>query len=531
MTLVSQAIRPVLAAGLAVALAVASALGAAAAGATEPLPLELGEAIARALERNESILVERAGRDAAVAALDGAAGAYDPRLELAAGYRRSVAPVNSAFSGAPEGAAAPTDERLDGGASLRRLLPSGGSLALTTDTSRAETDGAFGLLSPAYGARLGVELRQPLLRDRAVDATRLTLRVAAAEGTRAAAALRREVRDTVAAVEDAYWRLVALNRVVEVGEETVRLAAEQLEQTGHRIANGAAPEAEIAQPRAELERRRGELLAARERVARSESALKLLILGDDEADLWSRPFAPADEARIELEDVDVAAAMERALAARAELDGAESVLEGRRAEVAFADDRVRPSLDVVVSYDRYGLTGSANPAASAIPGLEGEIPAALDGAWGDSFSALADGDFDDVRVGLELALPLGRRTARADAAIARAAERQAAAEVTRMRKIIRAEVLDAAAAVETTRGRIEATRAARQAAEVQLSSERDRYEAGLSTNFLVLTRQNDLAGARLSEIEALTDYRTARAELARATGSLLAERGIEFGER
>lgn len=92
---------------------------------------------------------------------------------------------------------------------------------------------------------------------------------------------------------------------------------------------------------------------------------------------------------------------------------------------------------------------------------------------------------------------------------------------------MRADVLDAAAAVESARARIEAARAAREAAEVQLQAERDRYGVGLSTNFLVLTRQNDLAAARLAEIEARTDYRAARAELARATGRLLRDRGIE----
>ena len=49
---------------------------------------------------------------------------------------------------------------------------------------------------------------------------------------------------------------------------------------------------------------------------------------------------------------------------------------------------------------------------------------------------------------------------------------------------------------------------------------------GFSTNFLVLTRQNDLARARLDEISALTAYRKARTEMSRATGSLLEERRI-----
>jgi len=97
-----------------------------------------------------------------------------------------------------------------------------------------------------------------------------------------------------------------------------------------------------------------------------------------------------------------------------------------------------------------------------------------------------------------------------------------------LRKEIRAEVLDAAAALETAGQRIEAARAAREAAEVQLSSERERYAVGLSTNFLVLTRQNDLSRARLDEISAQTDYHIASTEMARVSGSLLEDRHIEW---
>jgi outer membrane protein TolC len=44
----------------------------------------------------------------------------------------------------------------------------------------------------------------------------------------------------------------------------------------------------------------------------------------------------------------------------------------------------------------------------------------------------------------------------------------------------------------------------------------------------VLTRQNDLAAAQLAEIAALTDYRKAQTELARAKGSLLEDRNIQI---
>src|SRR5262249_49800741 len=133
------------------------------------------------------------------------------------------------------------------------------------------------------------------------------------------------------------------------------------------------------------------------------------------------------------------------------------------------------------------------------------------------------GDFDATRVALQLGFPLADRAARGTAAAARANERQAEAERARIRKTIHAEVLDAIASLETAAQRIEAARSARQAAETQLSTEQDRFAGGSPTSFRVLPRQNDLSRARLDEISALTDYRLARTELARATGSLPAE--------
>lgn len=492
--------------------------------------LTLDEAVAQALEKNESILVERSVVDAAEAAVVGAGGAYDPVLGLDAGWSRTTPPVNSAFSGAPAGKLAPTDETAQAGASLRQLLPTGGVVTVRARNGRTETDGAFGLLSPAYDSQLGVELRQPLLRDRAIDPARLRVRVAAAERDRAVSGLRREVLATVADVERAYWNLVATRRGVEVQEETVGLAEEQLDETRIRIEGGAAPETEIAQPRAELERRRGELLAAQEAASRAENALKLLILADADADLWAGHLDPVEEVEVAIEPVDVAAAMTEALASRPELDASAAAVERRRAETAFARNGVLPALDLVASYDRFGLAGSRNPAAAPVPGLPGDVPPELEGNLGDAIDQLANGDFEDARIALVFEVPIGNRAARADARVAADGERQAEIDLERSRKVVRAEVLDAAATLDTAGQRIEAARSAREAAEVQLRAERDRYAVGLSTNFLVLTRQNELANARLAEIQALTDYRAARTEMTRATGSLLKDRGIEMDE-
>ncbi len=484
--------------------------------------LRLEEALAMALEHDESILIQREALAAAEAGVAGAAGAYDPRLSVETGWRDGRLPVNSAFSGAPEGRLAPNAESVEATIGLEQLLPTGGVMAVRAFGDRATTDGVFQPLSPAYETRLGVELRQPLLRNRAIDAARFGVKVAASDRAGAGAGLETTLAGTVAGVESAFWTLVAAHREIAVREEAVRLAEEQLAETEARISTGAAPETEIAQPRAELERRQGELFASREAAVRAESSLKRLVLGDGEPELWAERLIPEASLEVATRPVDLAAAMATALAERPELGVYEAAVERRRVEAALARDAVRPALDAVVSYDRYGLAGDANPAADSAGATD-----RLRGGLGDSLDGLADGDFDDTRIALLFSLPLGNRTARAGATAAATAERQALADLARARKSIRAEVLDAAAALVTAGQRIEAARSAREAAEVQLESERIRYGSGLSTNFLVLTRQNDLSRARLDEIAAQTDYRRAETELARVTGTLLADRGVE----
>ncbi len=305
------------------------------------------------------------------------------------------------------------------------------------------------------------------------------------------------------------------------------LADEQLAETRIRISSGAAPETEIAQPRAELERRRGDLLASREASSRAENALKLLILDDDD-DLWLDRLVPAEDAAAEATPGDVASALERALASRPELEAARPSSRAAAPRPPSADDAVKPRLDAVLSYDRFGLAGERNPAGGDGPRAARRVPpgSKVGGAGRGRRSARATSTTPGS------ASCSGSRSATAAPGPPRPRPPRSSARPrpssARARKVIRAEVLDAAAALETTGGRIEAARAAREAAEVQLAAERERYAVGLSTNFLVLTRQNDLARARLDEISALTDHRIARTGMARATGSLLDERGIRI---
>ncbi|HYN41088.1 MAG TPA: TolC family protein, partial [Thermoanaerobaculia bacterium] len=123
---------------------------------------------------------------------------------------------------------------------------------------------------------------------------------------------------------------------------------------------------------------------------------------------------------------------------------------------------------------------------------------------------------------------LGNRAARADADVARSSRTQAELWLLRTRQAVEVEVRNAAVALETAAQRLAAARAGKAAAETQLGAEQERFDAGLSTSFFVLTRQNDLTQALVAETAALADLRKARVEWGRSTGTLLLERQIEI---
>ncbi len=487
--------------------------------------LTLDEALTRALARNYTIAIERDAYAASDHVVRRESGAYDVSFESTGAFAKRTDPVNSLLSGAPAGAVAPELTSFDFDATLTRLLPTGGTLSLVASGGRLRSDDSFSLLAPSYSTSLGLELRQPLLRDRAIDPVRARIRVARREHERSLAGLKRTVADTLAAVDAAYWNLAAAQRALDVRGEAVALAERQLGETRARIQAGTLPDNEEAQPRAELERRKGERLAAQEEATRAENTLKALVLDDGADPLWSSRLVPGDAAETGADAVDVAAAL-AAAEARPEIEEARAALAARMVERRVADDETRPRLDAFASYARRGLAGRLNPNAQAVFGVALAVPPALDGALGRSLGTIGDGLYPDVRVGLSLALPIGNRGAQASAALGAVAERQAQAALARARQAVRVEVLNAAAAAETTAERIGAARAARDAAEVQFRSEHDRFDVGMSTNFLVLTRQNDLSRARLDEIQALADHRKALTELARASGRLLEDRHV-----
>ena len=92
--------------------------------------------------------------------------------------------------------------------------------------------------------------------------------------------------------------------------------------------------------------------------------------------------------------------------------------------------------------------------------------------------------------------PLGNSTAEANLARARLERDQAAARLRSNEVSAVREVRSAALRLEQNRQRIETTKLARELAEQRLDAEQRRFEVGMSTSFLVIQAQRDLAIAQ-----------------------------------
>lgn len=515
---------------------------------SNPLPLALAEAVEMALARNRDIEVARLEARQAGYDHEAARGVFDPILRTNSLFESRTTPVASALGGASDGKL--ETDTASGEATVRQLLPTGGFFEAGVSTVRSETNNLFASINPQWQSGLVLTYRQPLLRGFRSDDNRRRLRIAQRRLDVTDAQFRQRVIETIGAVQRGYWDLELALRSVQIARESVELAETQVGRLRRMIDQGLSAPVDLVQVETELERRREGVLISLESVTRAENTLKSLLLADRHQSEWDRPIIPTDRAEIVPVTLTLDEAVAQAIASRPELAALRAQREINDVDVEFFKSQAKPQLDVFASYGLTGLAGSettgTNPFGgnAALVGRVNEIseqlgldplpvqppaavPPAMIGGTVQSFQNLFSNDFRTLRAGVELSLPVGNRTAEANLGRAEAEGRKIDVQRQSLEQRVEREVRNALQAVQTARQRVGTAQAAREAAEVQLRSEQRRHEAGLSTTFFVLTRQNELSDARARELRARADYSLAVVELQRVVGTTLAANAVD----
>jgi outer membrane protein TolC len=210
------------------------------------------------------------------------------------------------------------------------------------------------------------------------------------------------------------------------------------------------------------------------------------------------------------------------LAALKQLENTQISLEGSR-------NAVRPELDIVANASNTGLAGGPNSLYATAAGAAPPGPGSLlgyGGNYGTSLGQIFKFNYPTYSIGLNLTLPIRNRQAEADLARDELQLRQTQVRNKQLENQVRVQVEDALIALERTKAAYEAASETRKLQEQSLEIEQERFDVGLSTNFLVIQYQSYVAQARSAEVAALGAYSKARTQLDSVMGIILRANGI-----
>ncbi len=490
-------------------------------GAAPRIDLTLDEAVARALERNLDLAVQRLNPQVFDLNLAQQLAAYRPTFDTNFQNNSRTNPSQTQLDG---GLSVVSDTvSLNSGVS-QEVGWGGGRYQVNFNNNRSESTNFFTSFNPSYRSTVQASYTQPLLRGFRIDPIRQGIQVTRINRDIADIDLRQTITNTVSAVRDAYWELVYATRSVEVQQQALDLAEALVRDNEARVEIGTLAPIDVVQARSEAAARRQTLAQAEQALATAELVLKQLIVDGTGDEYWRATLNPIDLPTLAPAPIDLEATVRRALDERTDLERSRRQLDINEVNLSSMRNQRLPSVDLTGSYQLQGQGGTRFLRS----GLGGAVLTEIPGGINDAFDQLVDLDYPVWTVQLNVSYPIGPSAADAAYARAQLQTRQVEAQLRQLELQVATEVTNAVLQIRAIVRRIEAATAARELAEEQLAAEQSRFDAGLSTNFFVVQAQRDLSTAQDTELRAILDQQKALIELDRVQRTSLSQAGIQI---
>jgi HAE1 family hydrophobic/amphiphilic exporter-1 len=513
---------------------------------SQQTPLSLNEAITMALENNNNIETAQIDVQQAEFDLTAARGVFDPRLSTQSFFERSEIPTASSLGGAN---GSTTSTSFSGNVGINGFSPiAGGSYQTSFNSQRQTTNNPFTSLNPQFPTSFNLSYTQPLWRGLRIDDNRRRIQIAKKNLSLTDAQFRQQSINTITNVVQAYWDLAYALRNLQVQIDAVKQAREQVESNRRQVQEGYLAPVDIIAADTQVTNFEQNVYAAQEQVTRAESNLKTLILPRAEADLWARAVVPTTPVNVEPPRTSFQEALSTAITTRPEIAQLQTTKEINDINTRYFRDQTKPRVDLVASYTGAGLagtqvTGGTNPLTSTfgpivdrvnqlsalndLPPLPGNnnnnnssaLPGNLIGGYGQSIQNIAGFNYPTYRVGVNIELPFGNRTAKANLGRSLAENNRIEALRDQTEQQIKFEVQTSLQSLRSAEARLASAAASRSSAEQLYQSEQRRLQNGTSTVYFVLQRQQELVAARARELQAQTDLNKAIANFQRSTGN------------
>jgi outer membrane protein len=467
---------------------------------SKTLELSLDEAVERALENNVDIAVERFNPEIAAQSVLSAEGYYVPLLFSNLQHSSTDTKGTSSLSG---GEVINTKAQVwNFGATLP--VKTGAQFDVTWNNNRRDSNNIFTSFNPIYNSFLSFNVTQPLLRNFKIDTPRRQLRLSKINRQLSDIEFRQNIINTVATTKLYYYDLIYAIDNLRAANDSLNLAKKLLEENEIRVKVGTMAPLDIVEARAEVAARQEAVIVAENLLANSADYLKRVIFPQNDPEMWATRIVPTTHPVAEPVPVDLNSAVENALENRTDVVAARKALERSDLDVLYRENQAMLQLDFVGGY---GTSGAGGTEIVRDPPFGGEIVETIPGGYGDALSEVFGRDFPTWNVGVQISYAIPNRTNKALRAQARLSREQAVASLRRLEFQVAQEVRTAGRAVLSGFQRVAAATASRELMAERLDAEQKKFDAGMSTNFLVTQAQRDLATQEALELQAIAEYR------------------------
>jgi len=482
--------------------------------------LTLDDAVARSLEKNLDIAVERLNPQTFDFTLAQLYSSYRPTVTSTFGRNSTVQLPRNQLTG---GQRVESSTLTYNGGLAQGLRWGGGNLSLGWANSRGDSNSTFNTFNPQFNSTLTATYVQPLLRNFRTDQTRSQIRVTNMNREISEVQLRATITNTVSSVRNAYWDLLFARQAVDVARRSLSLAEKLVEDNAVRVEFGTMAPIDVVEARAEAATRRQQVAQAEALWRTAELALKRLIVDGTEDPFWQAEIDPTDRPLFQPEPIDLDAAIREAISKRTDITSVRRQRDINDANIDLLHNQILPSVDVVATYGLQGIGGTQLVRNSTIGG---NVVETVPGGYRNALDLLFGRDYPTWNLQLQFSQPLGQSAAAANYERAKIQLQQTRAQVNALELQIAAEVTNVALQVQSNETRVEAATAARELAMQRLEAEESKFEVGMSTNFFVVQAQRDLADAQITELRAELDYRTSLVDFERVQQTSLTRAGI-----
>ncbi|GLH72111.1 transporter [Geothrix limicola] len=353
-----------------------------------------------------------------------------------------------------------------------------------------------------YTGTFGASYTQNLLRGFGRDVTGANLIVAKLGSKSADYAFQLSIINLVASTESQYWDVVFAQRNLENKQQALELAQKQLKENQIRVDVGTLAPIEVTSSEASVAQAEQDIIAAEAQLLNAKDALiRALYPGSERPAGLELTDAPTLSHTALKEDEAERMALDR----RVELKNARLDLQSKNVLENAANNRLLPQLDLSLGY---------NGTASNYDTLS---PVNKD---------LTQGKNPGYSIGLQFSMPIQNHAARGSLYQARAARHSSELNLQDQELAIRLQVRQSIRNIEAAEKGVKAAEKTRIFREKDLDAEKKKFENGMSTNFLVLSKLNDLNTAKGNELQAQINYAKGVTALEQAVGNLLEARKL-----